>query len=209
MSEWDGYILEDYRFEFEPGSLVLDVGCGLGEQMIELQDAGATVFGVDIDPEHLKKCRECGLNVAFGAAERLPFQDASFDGILCKVAISYTDDRATIAEFARLLKPGGIAYIVTHGAGYYLTYLLKNRSLETRFYGFRSLVNTLTFWLSGKRLPGFLGDTIFQSENRLSQLYAANGLKLVSAHSSRGPFGRPVFIYHRIARETTSTKARE
>jgi hypothetical protein len=33
MSEWDGYILKDYRIHFDPAALVLDVGCGQGDQM--------------------------------------------------------------------------------------------------------------------------------------------------------------------------------
>lgn len=200
MSEWDGYILEDYRFEFETGSLILDVGCGPGEQMIQLQDAGATVFGIDTDAGPLENCRRRGLNVITGKAEDLPFADDSFDGILCKVVLSYTDERRTIAEFARILKPGGTAYIVTHGSGYYLTYLFRAGSLATRFYGFRSLVNTMMLATSGRRLPGFMGDTIYQSERRLARLYASNGLKLSSARSSYGTLGRPVFIYHKVIR---------
>lgn len=201
MAEWDGYILTDYRFEFSPGSVILDVGCGSGHQLCELQNTEANAFGVDIDQDSLNVCRRRGLNVAAGEAERLPYQDEAFDGILCKVVLSYTDDRKTIAEIARTLRPGATAYIVTHGAGYYLTYLLKNRSLATRFYGLRSLVNTMFFSLTGKRLPGFLGDTIYQSERRLSQLYTANRLVMESSRSSNGPFGCPVFIYHKIIRK--------
>jgi SAM-dependent methyltransferase len=202
MSEWDRYILADYRFEFEKGARILDVGCGSGEQMLELQDSGATVFGIDVAVASLKKCGERGLRVAAGQAEKLPFADTSFDGILCKVALSYTDDRQTIAEFARLLKPGGSAYIVTHGLGYYLGYVLKNYPLFTRFYGFRSLINTALFAASGWRLPGFLGDTIYQSENRLLRLYDENGFEIETAHSSRGTWGQPVFIYHKIRSRT-------
>ncbi|HQZ95323.1 MAG TPA: class I SAM-dependent methyltransferase [Pyrinomonadaceae bacterium] len=201
MAEWDGYILTDYRFEFLPGSVILDVGCGSGHQLSELQNTEANAFGVDIDQDSLNVCRERGLNIAAGEAERLPYQDEAFDGILCKVVLSYTDDRKAVAEIARTLRPGATAYIVTHGAGYYLTYFLKNRSLATRFYGLRSLVNTMFFSLTGKRLPGFLGDTIYQSERLLSQLYTANGLELTSTSSSKGPFGYPVFIYHKIIRK--------
>lgn len=202
MSEWDGYILEDYRFEFEAGARVLDVGCGSGEQMIELRDGGATIFGVDIDHESLAACRKFDLNVTSGQAEKLPFADASFDGILCKVALSYTDDGQTIAEFARILKPGGTAYIITHGSGYYLTYLLKSGSFATRFYGLRSLINSFAFSITGRRLPGFLGDTIYQSEQRLADLYAANRLDVVSSRTTLGPFARPVFIYHKIRNQS-------
>jgi len=198
MSEWQGYILEDYVFEFPAGAQVLDVGCGSGDQLIELQADGARVFGIDIDLGSLAECRRRGLNVTAGQAEKLPFADASFDGILCKVALSYTDDRKTIAEFARILKPGGTAYIITHGAGYYLEYLFKNRSFVTRVYGLRSLVNTIAFSLTERRLPGFLGDTIYQSEKRLATIYAKVGFELQSGTTTRGPLGKPVFIYHKV-----------
>lgn len=201
MSEWDGYILEDYRFEFDVGSHVLDVGCGAGKQMADLRAGGSHVFGVDVEQAALTICRKNRLNVGLGKAEELPFADSTFDGVLCKVALSYTDDRRTINEFARVLKPGAVAYIITHGAGYYLTYLLKKPSLETKFYGFRSLINTLFFSISGQRLPGFLGDTIYQSEARLADLYAASGFEILQSDSTRGPFGKSVFIYQKIRRK--------
>ncbi len=201
MAEWDGYILTDHRFEFSPGSVILDVGCGSGHLLSELQRTAAFVFGVDPDRSSLNECRKRGLNVVAGEAEKLPFADGTFDGILCKVVLSYTDDRKAVAEIARTLRPGATAYIVTHGAGYYLIYLLKNRPLATRFYGLRSLINTTFLSLTGKRLPGFVGDTIYQSERRLSQLYTANGLEITSSRSSTGPLGFPVFIYHKITRK--------
>lgn len=201
MAEWDGYILTDYRFEFFPGSVILDIGCGSGDQLNELQNAGGTAFGIDPDQPSLNECRKRGLSVAAGKAEKLPFAKDAFDGILSKVVLSYTDDRKAVAEIARTLRPGGTAYLVTHGAGYYLIYLLKKRSLATRFYGLRSLFNTAFFSLTGTRLPGFLGDTIYQSEKRLSRLYKANGLEITSTHSSTGPLSCPVFTYHKLTRK--------
>lgn len=200
MSEWQGYILEDYVLEFPAGARVLDVGCGVGEQLSELRAYGAAVFGLDLDLASLKQCRGQGLSVTAGQAENLPFDDSSIDGILCKVALSYTDDRKALAEFARVLRPGGTAYIITHGAGYYLEYLLKSRSFATRVYGLRSLVNTFALSLAKKRLPGFLGDTIYQSEKRLATIYAKVGFQLQSERTTHGPLGKPVFIYHRVAK---------
>jgi cyclopropane fatty-acyl-phospholipid synthase-like methyltransferase len=47
MSEWN--VVEDYPFEFEPESLVLDMGCGYGRQMETLNQRGCSTIGIDLD----------------------------------------------------------------------------------------------------------------------------------------------------------------
>ena len=163
MSEWEGYILEDYKYYFEPETLVLDVGCGHGSQMKELIQQGSMAIGVDLDFAALEYCRSQELSVLRAYAELVPLKDSSLDGILCKVVLPYTREEQVIREFGRLLKPGARCYLNCHGAGYYLKYLLLSRSWKQRFYGLRSLVNTWMWVITGHRLPGFLGDTIYQS----------------------------------------------
>jgi hypothetical protein len=67
-------------------------------------------------------------------------------------------------------------------------------------YAARVIVNTLVYRLTGSRLPGFWGDTLFQSERRLRRYYAAAGLELVDQPYSARFGGAPVFIYHELRR---------
>jgi SAM-dependent methyltransferase len=198
MFTWDDYILKDYSIRFGPEALVLDVGCGYGEQMKELIGRGSSVVGVDLDTSSLARCRAQGLNVLRARAEELPVKDSSLDGILCKVVLPYTREEEAIREFSRLLKPGGRCYLQCQGAGYFLKYLLLSTSLKERFYALRTIVNTWLWLLTGLRLPGFLGDSIYQSRRRLAKYFRANGLTLLEDTPSPRFLKLPVFTYQLI-----------
>src|SRR5215813_12515375 len=153
MTEWEGYYPEDRRIDFSPGMMVLDVGCGHGYQMRQVLGKGTSVIGLDPDLSALHVCRSKGLAVLRAIAENVPMRDSSLDGILCQVVLPYTYEELVIAEIGRLLKPGGRCYLTCHGAGYSLRYIFFSPVLKHRFYGFRTLVNTWLWVLTGKRLP--------------------------------------------------------
>ena len=97
---------------------VLDVACGSGGPALELARAtGATVVGVDVNGRAIETAnglahRE-GLvdRVRFEAADAarpLPYEDGSFDAVVCIDAINHLPDRrAVLADWQRLLRPGG------------------------------------------------------------------------------------------------------
>ena len=198
MTEWEGYYPEGSRIHFSPGMLVLDVGCGYGYQMKELLEQGNSVIGLDPDLSALIGCRSKGLAVLRAQAERVPLQDSSLDGILCQVVLPYTREEEVIGEFGRLLRPGGKCYLTCHGAGYSLRYILCSPVLKHRFYGLRTLVNTWLWVLTGRRLPGFLGDTIYQSGTRLARYFRENDLTLLEDIPSKRFLGLPVFTFQTI-----------
>ena len=141
-----------------------------------------------------------GLPTVRGLAERLLLDNQSVDGVVGKVVLPYTDERKAIAEWARVLKPGGRVLAASHGAGYYLRHLVRSPGLPARVYGARSLVNTWWYALADRRLPGFLGDTIYQSGRRLAAYYDEFGLALERSVPSPRYGGKPVFIYHELRR---------
>jgi SAM-dependent methyltransferase len=194
MSEWDGYILEDYPYGFAPGSVVIDIGCGEGAQLTKLAQEGNFAAGVELNPSRVFPAARS--RVVQARAEDLPFRDGCADGVLIKVVLPYTDDRLAISEIARVLKPGGRCILVGHGTGYSLRYLLRPAEWRSALYGFRTIVNSVVFFLTGRRLPGFWGDTIVQTNRRLQKLYRRNGLTVATETPSRGFLGFPVFIYH-------------
>ena len=193
------FALLDYNFaSFEPGMRVVDIGCGKGSQLQELVSRGCSAIGLDPNHDRLRTCAESGLEVVAGHVEQMPFADKSFDGLICKVTIPYTTEPLAFREIARVLKPGGTAQFVYMGAGFYLRLLLLGSGglVKQRSYGLKTFLNTWFFAMTGRALPAFLGDTLYQSRRRLRKYYAANRMTLVRETPSQTFFGLPVFIYH-------------
>lgn len=182
------------------GELTLDVGCGSGELIVDLEGLGCSVIGTEIDLELIEACRERGLDVREGKAESLPFVDASFDRIVCSVVVPYTDERRAIAEWVRVLKPGGQVYATYHGVGYGLDYLVRGVDLRAHAYGARMLANSVYYWTTGRRLPGFYGDTLCQGIGRLRSYYKALGLVLEQERIASSFLAQPQFICHQLVK---------
>jgi demethylmenaquinone methyltransferase/2-methoxy-6-polyprenyl-1,4-benzoquinol methylase len=95
-----------------PGDTVLDVATGTGTVAIELVHRhGCRVVGLDQSIEMLAVARERvtpEIELVHGDADQLPFEDGSFDALTFTYLLRYVDDpAATLAELARVVKPGG------------------------------------------------------------------------------------------------------
>jgi ubiquinone/menaquinone biosynthesis C-methylase UbiE len=103
--------------DLQPGHLVLDVASGLGTSAIYLaQRFGCQVVGVDFSRQIVEQANanaaEAGISqlVQFkqGDAERLPFEDRSFDALICECAFcTFPSKPQAASQFARVLRPGG------------------------------------------------------------------------------------------------------
>jgi ubiquinone/menaquinone biosynthesis C-methylase UbiE len=99
----------------------LDAGCGSGTLARYLVESGARVLGVDAAEEMITLARELSSqDVAtpqlrfehIATIARLPLPDQSLDGILCSSVLEYVPDPAAcLAEFARVLRPGGLLVV--------------------------------------------------------------------------------------------------
>jgi SAM-dependent methyltransferase len=94
--------------------VVLDVACGNGNATIPAAKTGATVTGIDLTPSLLEAgkaaAKEEGVEIEWieGDAQKLPFDDDSFDVVLSVFGCMFVpDQRAEAQELARVLKPGG------------------------------------------------------------------------------------------------------
>ena len=87
---------------------ILDVGCGTGANLLMLSQFG-DAEGVDISEDALEFCRERGLaNVKLGAAEKLPYDDGTFDLVTALDVVEHLDDDLSgLSEMRRVLRPGG------------------------------------------------------------------------------------------------------
>ena len=101
------------------GGQVLDVATGTGLVAEALLARGFRVTGLDQSPGMLAHARarfgdRVGLVEA--SADALPFPDASFDHLTFTYLLRYVDDPgATLAELARVVRPGGTVAMVEFG----------------------------------------------------------------------------------------------
>ena len=91
---------------------ILDVGCGTGANL-ELLGQFGKAEGVDVSQEALAFCRARGLeNVRQGAAEKLPYEDGSFDLVTALDVVEHLDDDvAGLGEMRRVLRKDGRALL--------------------------------------------------------------------------------------------------
>lgn len=107
----------DFRVE---GARVLDVGCGDAGALIAFAEKGAQCAGIECFDTSLERGRlraaDHGVEVDLrkGVAESIPFPDASFDLVMLDNVLEHVTDRpGTLREVRRVLKPGGLLYMVT------------------------------------------------------------------------------------------------
>ncbi len=92
------------------GARVADLGCGSGAFTELLRREGYVATGVDISPKlvALGRSKHPGLDLIEGDVEHLPFERASFDGVLLSGLVHHLPDPRRCADEAfRILRPGG------------------------------------------------------------------------------------------------------
>ncbi|HOO97408.1 MAG TPA: methyltransferase domain-containing protein [Caldisericia bacterium] len=100
------------------GLSTLDAGCGTGVFTEQLVKSGMTVTGFDESEKMLevasKKPDLKRTKFLKGDIHNLPFEDASFDRVLCAFVVEFLENPKTaIREFWRVLKPGGVLVVAT------------------------------------------------------------------------------------------------
>jgi ubiquinone/menaquinone biosynthesis C-methylase UbiE len=191
---------------------VLDVGCGAGQELFPfLEKSNAFCVGIDIAGElgkitsaiFSKKDFSNKVKFARSKGECLPFADESFDVVLCRVALPYMNNRKTIAEVARILKPNGVFLLKTHAPPFYSA-MLKERikTLNPKQIAYPLICAAASFYhqVSGKQLEtGFWkGKEIFQTRGFLEQEFAKNGLQIKDELSDTNPLSPSFMIIKNV-----------
>jgi len=102
-----------------PGARVLDIGCGVGMYTARLAGAGARAVGIEVEWARAREARGRGLDVAAAVGEALPLADGSVDAVLLHEVLEHVaDDRRTVREVCRVLRPGGRAVIFVPNRGW-------------------------------------------------------------------------------------------
>lgn len=90
------------------GKKILDVGCGVGTYLKAFRQFTSDVYGVEVDSKRAEEAHKITPNVSVAPAEKLPFDDATFDVVFSNEVLEHVDDdRKAVEEAVRVLKPGG------------------------------------------------------------------------------------------------------
>jgi SAM-dependent methyltransferase len=153
---WQRQVLPRLR-----GHDVLELGCGLGDLLADMLDAGYACRAVEASPQMVEAARQTLRKrkvgspalIVQGRAQHLPFPGAAFDNVVSTFPTEYIYDPAALAEIERVLRPGG-HLIVIEGAnllpvGFFQPFLLL---LHLLVYGRTSIAGTNTQKAAGQRI---------------------------------------------------------
>lgn len=169
------------------GERVLDVGCGEGRFAAELARAGASVVGVDVAEEPLRRARtrhpDLDLRVVDGEGA-WDLDDAYFDVVWAGEVIEHVADTAAwLSEVRRVLRSGGRLLLSTpaHGPLARARLALSGRAFARHF--------------------DPLGEHLrFYSRDTLAQLLAEFGFEQISVGGAGGPPGARALLLAQATR---------
>jgi SAM-dependent methyltransferase len=203
---------EDLGVELTTTSAVIDIGCLGGFGLFDFarrrkiaRRPTPRLFGLDIDDESVSVGRQLasvwapGHPVFFqrGSCEALPYQPASFDLLIARAVLPYAGLNASVAEFARVVRPGGLALVQVHAPGYYVKKLFRNlkRPRKAGYYARPILSGMLFAVASYQPAHPWFRETALDLASLIG-LGARHGLHAVWCRPS---WNRPVVMFRRRA----------
>lgn len=120
------------------GSRLVEIGCGMGTDLLQFARGGAHCTGVDLTPRSIEISRlhfdlyQMRADFVLTDAETLPFMDASFDVVYSNGVLHHTPGTAqAIREVHRILRPGGQAKVMLYHRHslYYWSEIILHRGL--------------------------------------------------------------------------------
>lgn len=114
-NEWLDYIDPTLREleNLKNPARILDVGCGIGHLLCQLDKMGFDVSGIDFSKEAIDRIPDKNLNVVYGNSKILPWNSDYFNFVCSMGAFEHYvydvfDLLETFKEIHRVLKPGGV-----------------------------------------------------------------------------------------------------
>jgi SAM-dependent methyltransferase len=111
LSGWDEGFYAKYADTLKParpGARVLDIGCGVGQVVHRLTQAGYESHGVDVSQPNIQRARKISERCQLYDGKRLPFPDGHFASAGSLNVLEHVDEpEAFIREVVRVVEPGG------------------------------------------------------------------------------------------------------
>jgi ubiquinone/menaquinone biosynthesis C-methylase UbiE len=125
------------------GARLLEIGCGMGTDLLQFSRGGARCTGLDLTPrsiqitQHRFKLHKLPGDFVLADAEHLPFDNESFDVVYSNGVLHHTPDTAgAIFEVHRVLSKGGVAKVMLyhrHSLNYWGDIILRRGVLRGDF----------------------------------------------------------------------------
>ena len=120
-TDYAPWMPEVMGFDQYRGASLLEIGCGMGSDLLQFARGGALVTGVDLTPRSIEITRHrfalYGQRGSFmiSDGERLPFKGNTFDVVYSNGVLHHTPDtQGAINEVHRVLRPGGVAKVMLY-----------------------------------------------------------------------------------------------
>jgi SAM-dependent methyltransferase len=111
LANWDANFYAKYADALRPprdGARVLDVGCGAGQVVGRLTQAGYEAYGVDVSEPNIERARKFSDRCQFYDGKHLPFPDAHFASVGALNVLEHVEEpEAFIQELVRVTEKGG------------------------------------------------------------------------------------------------------
>ena len=111
LAGWDAGFYAKYADTLKPttpGARVLDVGCGVGQVVARLTEAGFEAHGVDVSEPNIARARQFSARCQVYDGRRLPFPDRTFASAGALNVLEHVDEpEAFVQELVRVVEIGG------------------------------------------------------------------------------------------------------
>jgi SAM-dependent methyltransferase len=111
LAGWDSGFYAKYADTLkpaQPGARVLDVGCGVGQVVARLAEAGFEAYGVDVSEPNIQRAKQFCPRCQLYNGRELPFADGHFASVGALNVLEHVDEpEAFIKELVRATAPGG------------------------------------------------------------------------------------------------------
>jgi SAM-dependent methyltransferase len=134
------------------GGPVADVGCGPGHTTALLRELGTDAFGIDLSPAMIEIARRehPGARFEVGSMTDLELADESLAGVLAWWSLIHIPDEAVpavLAQFHRVLRPGGVLAVGFHVGDESETKTSGDGNQPTSAHGYRRQPSRVADWL--------------------------------------------------------------
>ena len=182
------YLKSEAEFEYHRNEKVLEIGVGIGTDLISYAKNGAKVSGIDLSQEAInlttKHFQTLGLkadNLLIADAENLPFEENYFDLVYSFGVLHHTPDTyKAVSEILRVLKPQGkfIVMLYRKGWKHYLKRLLINGLFKGQLfkYGYQETINKNT------EVKGNSPLTIIFKKSEIKRMFAVANKVTIEKH---------------------------
>jgi ubiquinone/menaquinone biosynthesis C-methylase UbiE len=143
-NQWKVDLRDDFLAVIKEKGLksMLEIGAGTGQDSIFFMKEGFVVTAVDLSEEHVKRCREKGVDAIVMDFSKMTFSDNSFDAIYsmnCLLHIPNDELFNVMREMKRVLKPNGIMFLCQYGDKHKSSEGISNNNGKgERFFSFRT-----------------------------------------------------------------------